>query len=994
MKHFSALTGRIIPFLVFIFLVNITLAQERTITGKVTSADDGSTLPGVSIIVKGTTMGTITDIDGKYSISVPSDATTLLYSFIGMITEEMIIGEQTVIDMVLVSDILGLNEVVVIGYGTTKKGDATGSVTAISVKDFNKGAITSPQELLMGRTAGVQITTSGGAPGEGATIRIRGGSSLSASNDPLIVIDGVPIDNEKTNNVTIAGMRNPLSIIHPNDIETFTILKDASATAIYGSRASNGVIIITTKKGRVGKALKLHYTQNTSIYTVPNTVDVLSADEFRTIIENDFADNPDVLALLGDGSTNWSDEVFQTAIGLDQNLSATGSINNLPYRVSLGYTSQDGVLKTSEFNRITHSMGLNPSFLNDHLKVNINIKGMNMHNRFPDQGAIGSALRFDPTKPVYDEDSIYGGYYAWTNPADSSIISMAGRNPVAQLELREDLSTVNRSIGNIQLDYKFHALPELKANLNVGYDYSRSKGTIDVSELASWSYNTEVGGGEKRKYKQSKKNELLDFYLNYVKDLNSIDSKLDAMAGYSWQHFWRKGSSFGTNVAKTDTLEDSDYATESYLVSFFTRINYTFKERYLFTFTLREDGSSRFAPENRWGLFPSVALAWKIKDEFFLENVDLITNLKFRIGFGITGQQNIITGDYPYLARYTYGETSAQYQFGNEFVYTLRPEGYDIFIKWEETKTYNIGLDYGLIKDRISGTLDLYYRETNDLINKVPVAAGTNLTNEITTNVGNLENRGVEFSIIGRPIVRANLFWELAFNLTYNENKITKLTTVDNPDYLGVFTGDISGGVGNKIQIHSVGFPSYSFFVYEQVYDENGDPVEGLYVDRNDDGEINSDDMYRFENPAPDVFMGFSSRLEYKNFDFTFAGRIILGNYMYNNISSNALYDDMYIFGTLNNIPTSATETKFHIEQFKSDYFIQNASFLKMDNITLGYNFEELYREKLNVRLSVTVQNAFVVTKYTGLDPEIFNGIDNNIYPRPRTFLLGISIDF
>ncbi|MCK4663656.1 MAG: TonB-dependent receptor [Bacteroidales bacterium] len=984
-NHYSIIIKKTIFFFLILFITANLFAQKRTITGTVISSDDNTTLPGVSVVVKGTTIGTITDIDGKYSLEVPENATNLIFTYIGMVSEDIEIGANKVVDLSMVLDIMGLDEIVVIGYGTTRKGDATGSVTAISVKDFNKGSITSPQELLMGKTAGVQITTGGGAPGEKATIRIRGGSSLKASNDPLIVIDGVPIDNEDVN-----GMRNPLSTIHPNDIETFTVLKDASATAIYGSRASNGVIIITTKKGRAGKPLKLNYTSNVSIYTIPNKIDVPSADKFRTIIKNDFANDSTVLALLGDGSTNWQDEVFQTAIGHDHNLSATGSIKNLPYRVSLGYTNQDGVLKTSEFDRTTLSIGLNPSFLDDHLKVNINVKGMNMHNRFPDQGAIGSAIRFDPTKPVFDEGSIYGGYYAWTNPNDSSIISMAGRNPVAQLELREDLSTVNRSIGNLQLDYKFHFLPELKANLNVGYDYSKSDGTIDVSEFASWS-----AGGEKRIYDQNKKNELLDFYFNYVKDLNSIDSKLDAMAGYSWQHFWRKGSNFGTKVDVTDTITPfNDYATENYLVSFFTRINYTFKEKYLFTFTLRDDGSSRFAPENRWGLFPSVALAWKIKNESFLKNVDVITDLKLRLGFGITGQQNITTGDYPYLASYTYGETSARYQFGDEFVTTLRPEGYDIFIKWEETKTYNIGLDYGLINDRIFGAFDLYYRETNDLINEVPVAAGTNLTNIITTNVGDLENKGVEFSIVGRPIVRADMFWELGFNFTYNVNKITKLTIVDNPDYLGIFDGGISGGVGNTIQIHSVGYSAYSFFVYEQIYDENGNPIEGLYVDRNNDGEINSEDMYRFENPAPDVFMGFSSRLEYKNFDFTFAGRVNIGNYMYNNISSTALYNDMYIFGTLNNIPSSAVETKFHKDQFKSDYFIQNASFLRMDNITLGYNFEEIYQEKLNVRLSVTVQNAFVITKYTGLDPEIFNGIDNNIYPRPRTFVLGLSIDF
>jgi iron complex outermembrane receptor protein len=974
--------------LVALFTVISVSAQQKTVTGNVTDSDSGEPLPGVTIAIKGTTRGTITNFDGQFSIDV-EEGETLAFSFIGYTPQEFVIGSADVIHVQMVQSIVGLEEVVVIGYGQVKKEDATGSVEAISTEDFNPGAITSPQELVTGKIAGVNITSGGGSPGEGATIRIRGGSSLSASNDPLFVIDGVPVDNDG-----ITGMKNPLSTIHPSDIETFTVLKDASATAIYGSRASNGVIIITTKRGRKGTPLGVTYNQFFSLGTHANKIYPLSTSEFKSIMNERYADNPNALRLIGSSDTDWQNEVYRPAYGHDHNLSVTGNINEMPFRASVGYSKQEGILKTDGLNRLTGSLGFSPSFFEDHLRINLNVKGMLINNQFGNRGTIGSAYSFDPTQPIYN-GSPYGGYFTWVQQ-NGDPIPIANMNPVAQLELQDDQSTVKRSIGNAEFDYRFHFLPDLRANLNLGYDISGSEGFTKVPEYAPWAYDKLKGGGTDTRYSQDKKNTLLDFYLNYVKTIDALDSRIDAMAGYSWQHFWRAGQSKSTNVKGDNVYSDTDYETENYLVSFFGRLNYTFKDRYLATFTLRNDGSSRFSPDTRWGLFPSVALAWQIAEESFLADSRTISDLKLRLGYGITGQQNITDNDYPYMPRYTFGEPTASYQFGNSYVTTIRPEGYDANIKWEETTTYNIGLDFGFLNNRISGAVDAYYRVTDDLINFIPVPAGTNLTNMILTNVGDLENRGLEFSIDAVPVSKENLSWNVGFNVSYNENKITKLTAIDDPTYIGVETGGISGGVGNNIQIHSVGFPANSFFVYEQVYTPEGKPIEGLYVDRNGDGVITNDDKYRYKKPTADVFMGFSSKLYYNDWDFGFNGRVSLNNYVYNNIwSGQATYNNLYnSVGYLNNISEAVFDSGFENPKYFSDYYIQNGSFLRLDNISLGYTFSNFYQERMKIRLYGTVQNVLVITDYEGLDPEVSDGIDNNIYPRPRTFVLGVSINF
>lgn len=987
-------TGKLfIPVILLLFTCQFAYAQQ-TITGTVTSAENGDALPGVTVRLKADpTKGTITNQNGMYRLDVPSSG-TLVFSSIGYITREMAVGSQRTINVVLTQSLESLEEVVVIGYGVQRKEDATGSVSTVGVDDFNPGAINSPQELLVGKTSGVQITNSGGAPGAASTIRIRGGSSMSAINDPLIVVDGLPLDNGG-----VSGMRNPLNTINPNDIETFTILKDASATAIYGSRASNGVIIITTKKAKLGSPLQVSYTGKVSIGTIGKKTDVLDADAYRTLVQERYADNANALGLLGESNTNWQDEIFNSAIGHEHNLSATGSVKNLPYRVSVGYNNSKGILKTSELDRMTGSVALNPSFFDNHLKVNINAKGMTIDNRFANQGAIGSAINFDPTQSVNSDSDMYGGYTTWVQP-NGNPITIATMNPLAMAEMREDISDVKRFIGNAQFDYQFHFLPELRANLNIATDISESKGTVTVPDYAPMNYLTDEDGsligGINRAYDQKRKNELLDFYLNYTKDLSSIDSRLEVMAGYSWQHFWRQGSTVETNTSKTRTYQDTDYETENYLVSFFGRINYSLSNKYLLTLTLRNDGSSRFSPDTRWGLFPSAAFAWKIKEESFLKNVDLVSDLKLRLGYGVTGQQNLASGDYPYLARYTYSESTAEYQLGNAFIQTLRPEGYDANLKWEETTTINVGLDYGFLDNRIIGSLEYYSRETKDLINVIPVPAGTNLTNRILTNVGNLTNKGVEFSITGRPVVKEDFFWEVGANVTYNVNEITKLTATDDPTYIGVEVGGISGGVGNNIQIHSVGHPAFSYYVYEQVYDTDGKPIEGLYVDRNEDGMITADDKYHLNKPYSDVFFGFSSRLNYKNWNFSFSGRANLGNYNYNNnYSTRGVYTELYnSVGYLMNVSPNALFTQFNNPKYFSDYYIQEASFLRLDNVNLGYQFNDILNKDIDLHLSLTVQNALVLTKYEGLDPEVFGGVDNNIYPRPRIIMLGLKLDF
>lgn len=1012
MRKSTKFLSKILPATFALLLLSAMAMAQTVVTGKVTDSKDGSPVVGVTVTAKGTKTSVQTASDGSFKITVPASAKSLVFTSVGFAPQEAAVGSGTVnISFVQTSAVL--NDVVVIGYGTARKKDLTGSVTAVTAKDFQKGNIQTPEQLIAGKVAGVQIVGNGGAPGAGSTIRIRGGASLNASNDPLIVIDGVPVDNNG-----ISGAANPLSLINPNDIESFNILKDASATAIYGSRASNGVIIITTKKGRKGK-IAYNFTTNLSAGVISKKADVLSPQQFRDFVNAN--GTPAQKALLGTANTDWQDEIYQTAVGTDNNLSATGSLGGVPFRASVGYLNQNGILRTGNLQRTSAALNLSPKFLNNHISVNLNLKGTSSKTRFADEGAIGAAVNFDPTKDVRSSSKRFGSYWEWLDPsAVTGLKALAPRNPLGLLEQREDNSNVKRSIGNLQIDYKFHWLPELRANVNLGYDISKGEGTIVIPDSAASVYmrykdnSNKFHGGVNNRYLQRKQNLLFEGYLNYVKDLKKLNSRLDVMAGYSYQDFLAIYYN-GTKPDATGKFTPySDYTTDGTLVnaptfwhdvpqnrliSFYGRANFSIKSRYLFTATLRRDGSSRFAKDNRWGWFPSGAFAWKIKEEDFLKDNKVVTDLKLRLGYGVTGQQDGI-GNYAYLANYSLGSLTSQYQFGSSFFQPYAPSGYNPNLKWEQTETYNIGFDYGFLKNRITGSIDYYFKKTKDLLNVISQAAGSNFSNEIIANVGNMENKGVEFTINTIPVQKKDLSVEVGFNMTYNKNEITNLTAVSDPKYPGNQYGGISGGTGNRILINSVGYNRGAFYVFKQVYNTNtGKPVDDAYVDLNGDGTINDKDLYRFKSVDPKMFFGTSSNVTYKKWNAGFVMRASVGNYLYNNrfSSTGTVRNILNPLGYLANGSANVLESGLSgngQNYYLSDYYVENASFLRMDNINLGYNFGKVINNKASLRVSANVQNVFVITKYKGIDPELSGGIDNNFYPRPRTFSVSANLDF
>ncbi|NBA75788.1 SusC/RagA family TonB-linked outer membrane protein [Emticicia sp. ODNR4P] len=973
-------------------------AQDKLITGRVTDASEEA-LPGVSISVKNKKAATISDAKGEYKIKA-STGDILVFSSVGYVKVEKTVSAATTLNVSLVADNTSLEEVVVVGYGTSRKKDLTGSVTSITSKDFQTGAITTPEQLISGKVPGVSIISNSGQPGAGSTIRIRGGSSLSASNNPLIVIDGVPLEGEGG----IAGASNPLSFINPNDIETFTVLKDASAAAIYGTRASNGVIIITTKKGKSG-ALRINFSSVNSFSTVAKQVSVLSADQFRSIVNE--KGTAAQKALLGTANTNWQDVIYQTAHMTDNNLSIGGEVAKLPYRVSLGFQTQTGVLKTDKLQRTSLAFSLNPTFFNNHLKVDLSLKGSLQKSRFANLGAIGAAVSFDPTQPVYAtvNPQRFGGYFEWLDRnSPTGLMNLAGRNPLGMLEQRYDEGTPQRSIGNIQFDYKFHFLPELRANLNLGYDVSKGEGTVYVSDSSAIGYVVGGKGGTNNIYKQTKQNTLLEFYLNYVKDLRFLKSRVDVMAGYSYNNYLTTNYNYASYTASGEKYPNTDPAfpfdkPENTLISFFGRANYSVNNRYFLTATLRRDGSSRFAPANRWGLFPSIALAWDLKEEGIFAKNETLSTLKLRASYGVTGQQDGI-GNYDYYSYYALSAPNAAYQFGNSYYQGYRPGGFYANRKWEETASTNLALDYGFWDGRVKGSVDFYVKNTKDLLNNIPQPAGSNFSAYIVANVGSMENRGVEFSVSTQIIRKRELTWNLDFNATYNENKITNLTVVPgDQNYVGFPSGGIAGGIGGQFAfINSVGYSRNTFYLYKQVYDANGKPLEGVFVDQNRDGVINQDDLYRGKSSVPKVFFGLSSSLNYKRWNLGVVMRSSVGNYVYNNnYSQSGVLNQILGNNVLYNASTNYLTTGFkgNSQQLLSDYYIQNASFVRMDNANLSYDLGKIMKNSnVNLRLNASVQNVFVITKYTGLDPEVASGIDSNLYPRPRTFSLGLNFDF
>ncbi|MET6996288.1 SusC/RagA family TonB-linked outer membrane protein [Chitinophaga defluvii] len=980
-------------------------AQSGSISGRATD-EDKQALPGVTIMLEGTSQGTTTDGNGDFKITGIAPGTyTVRAQFVGYVTQQTSINVSTgnvAINFSLKTETTALGEVVVIGYGTQRKKDLTGSVATVTAKEFNKGSLTTPEQLISGKVAGVQIISSGGAPGAGNTIRIRGGASLNSSNDPLIVIDGVPVDNRG-----IAGVSNPLSVINPNDIESFSILKDASAAAIYGSRASNGVIIITTKKGSAGGKLKVNINSIQSVSNKTGIVDVLTGDEYRTAFtqyldktETDPAARQAKLGLMGTANTNWQNEIYQAAFKTDNTVSLSGGIKGLPYRLSIGYLNENGILKTSNFDRVTGALNLSPKFFDNHLSVNANFKGTLTKSRFANTAAVGAATSFNPTQPVhvaaYNPDqplsgtnTNLGGYFEWVD--DKGVpLQLAGKNPLSILEQENNTGYANRSIGNVQLDYKFHFLPELHANLNVGYDVSKSHGTDILPPTMASVYTLK---GTTSKYWQNKQNKLMDFYFNYVKDITRISSRIDATAGYSYQDWIRDEPAVEYVSGLGNDPKRNPTKTQNTLISYFGRLNYTFMDRYVLTGTIRTDGSSRFSPENRWGVFPSGAVAWDIKQEPFIKASKAVSQLKLRVGYGKTGQQDVTDNDYPYLAGYNRSDDATTYPFGNTYYNLLRPNAYDQNIKWEETTTFNTGIDFGFVNGRVNGSVDYFIRKTNDLISRVVTSTGSNFSNFILTNVGDMESKGIEFNLNLIPVQSKDFNWDLNFNATHYNNKITNLTLsgIDDPKSPGTPAGSTSF-TGTSLQYHKVGYPPFTYYVKKQKYDDKGKPIEGAYEDVNGNGTVEETDFYHHKSPNPTVLLGMSSNLNYKKWSLGFTMRANLGAYNYNSIAANTGYGDALSFANfLANASSSINKSGFLHNQQVSDYYIEKASFLRMDNLNLAYSFGKVGK-LTDLTLSANVQNVFVVTGYSGLDPEVYKGIDNNFYPRPRIYSLGINL--
>ena len=950
---------------------------------------------GATVLQVGTSNGTSTGLDGDYILYVPSADVQIEISCIGYASQTFT-ASAVPATVVLTEDTEFLDEVVVIGYGTVKKSDLTGSVSTVKADEINKGVITTPADLLRGKSAGVVVTSGSGMPGSGATIRIRGGSSINASNDPLIVIDGLPVSNDD-----ISGMSDPLSSINPEDIESFSVLKDASATAIYGSRASNGVIVITTKKGsKTASALpNIAVDFTTSVNTIAKYNDLMDAAGIRSLMRTFYGENSVAEANLGTADTDWQKEIYHVAPTYDGNISVNGRVGSfLPYRVSGGFTSQEGTLKGSKMNRGTVSVNLSPVLLDKHLTINANGKYTLAKNWYANQDAIGAANHYDPTKPVYSEGGL-NGYTTWYDTA-GNINTMATQNPVALLDAKDDTATSHRFIGNTQFDYKVHGFEDLRLNLNLGIDWAKSDGVREIAAGSETSYHStlESGGGSHEDYDYTRRNTTLEFYGDYNKTFAG-QHNIDLMAGYSWQHFWNNSHNYKYRISDNTEMTNTEGKGELYLVSFFGRANYSFADRYLFTATLRADGTSRFQ-NNKWGIFPSVAAGWNVLNEPFAASLkDNLSTLKVRLSWGETGQQEV-GGYYDTFAQFLQINTPGSYYFvnGDEYIAPIVALGYSANLKWETTTTYNAGVDFGLWNDRLTASVDVYQRDTRDILNYIPVPGLSNLTNYLNTNIGSMTNKGVELDLNGVIVETRDISWTAGFNVAYNKNKVTKLTAADD-DATGVPTGGISGGTGNNVQMIQVGYPMRSFYLYQQAYDADGYPLNGVYVDRNNDGEITADDKYMTHHADADYTFGFNTNFSYKNWTAALSGHASLGNWVYNNVASDTeMLADLWTNSFVSNRVSSAKDSMFSQAQYLSDYYLQDGSFLKLDNFTVGYTFPKLFKVTADRSASLnvfgTVQNICTITKYKGIDPEVYGGIDGTVYPRPRTFVLGVKFNF
>jgi len=965
-------------FVILLLCVAFGYAQQITVKGTVKDGS-GQPLMGASVLVKGTSHGTAADFDGNFELKVDKGV-TLVVSSVGYKSREVAAKAGTM-NIVLQEDTQQLEDVVVIGYGAIKKKDLTGSVNLVTDKDFNKAPAVNADQLIQGKIAGVQMASTGGAPGEGQVIRIRGNGSLSLTSNPLIVIDGVPM-----NDGGVGGSRSIFNSINPEDIESMTVLKDASSTAIFGSRAANGVIMITTKKGKANQDLKISFNTSIALQDVNKYVDVMNANQFRQTVKG--LNNPAAEALLGNADTNWQKEIYQTAPMSNSTLVLSGAYKTLPYRVSVGHSYADGILRTDNFKRTNAKISLNPTFFDKSLKLELNANGTYMQNRFANKDAIGAAVEYDPTQSVFGGLAKYGGYHAWVNPNNGSRYDLAPNNPMAMLKFLDDSSKVYRFIGNAKVDYTLPFFKDITASVNVGIDYSKGEG----DKITDRRMPTSTPGfdGAKTTYTNKATNKLFDAYINYMKDIKETHN-IGLMIGHSYQSFEFDDNStdysYFTNPGDNKEVPNIN-KSRNVLMSFFGRANYSYKNRYLLTATLRADASSKLNPDDRWGYFPSVALAWNVSNENFLKDNKTLNELKLRFGYGEVGNVNGL-GDYLFLTNYTRSQDGASYQLGDSFYQTYRPGVTNKNLRWEVGNTLNAGIDFGLLDNLITGTLDVYRKQTKDLIAETTIDPFTNFKNRVNANVGDMENKGIELGLTVTPIrnIEKNIRWSFNYNIAYNENKITRMPD-DQP------TGGISGGTGNRVQLHREGETPYSFFVYQQVYDAQGNPVENAFVDRNGNGKIDEGDRYLYKSPFAPVTMGFGTDLNYKNWDLNITTRANIGNYVYNNTQSrlDQRSEITANSGFLRNIKANSNFQRHNDQSWLSDYYLENASFFKLDNITLGYTFP--HTDKMYVRLYGTVQNVLTITKYSGLDPEVYGGIDNNFYPRPQTYLLGLNVNF
>ena len=966
--------------LAFLLLPASVYAQtQKTITGTVID-ELGESVIGATVKAINTSMGTITDIDGNFTLQVPAEVKQLTISYVGYVTQTVDITSEP-IRVQLKSDNQLLQEVVVVGYGVTRKSDLTGSVSTMKADDFNGGTINSPEQLINGKVSGVQIMSSGGSPSAGSSIRIRGGASLNASNDPLIVVDGVPLENGG-----ITGSGNFMSMINPLDIESMTVLKDASSTAIYGSRASNGVLLITTKKGS-GDRLKVSFSTNNSLSVKTQTSDVLSAGQFRAVINEQGSDTQK--SLLGTTDTNWTNEIFHSAFATDNNVSVSGKAGFLPFRVSVGYLNQAGILRSDKLERYTGSVVVNPSFFDNHLRLTLNAKGSVSETRFADTGAIYNAASFNPTVPVYSGNDRFGGYFESVSPGG---VPDATLNPVGLLDYLDHQGEVKRVIGNFDIDYKFHFLPDLKAHISLGLDYAEGYGIYYCPDGVGMNY--QVGGSNNKYGPQTNTNKLFTGYLNYNKNVESIKSNIDVTAGYDYQSWVAKTvgyDSFNVFGEKQGTTAPTDQ--RHLLISYYGRLNYSFDNRYLLNVTMRTDGTSRFSPDDRWGYFPSVGIGWRLNEEGFMKGISWLNSLKLRVSYGVTGQQEI-GNNYGYMPVYNTSTPGAYYLMGKDYIPMLRPQGYISNLKWETTTSWNYGFDFSVLDNRLSGSFDYYTRKTKDLLAEVPVPAGANFNSRMTTNVGNVDSQGLEFTLNATPVTTKDFTWDVSFNATWQSMKVKNLSLAPGTATVNTLVGPTFDSYA--IQVLSEGYEPYMFYLYHQLYDNNGKPIEGMYADTNDDGVIDNNDRYRCKSPTPDWILGFSTNLQWKKWTLGFSLRANIGNYVYNGnaMSMGAWETVSYNTYQLNNLNASYLKTGFQHRQRLSDYYLENASFLKMDNISLRYTFGKISDWCSNLYVGAMIQNVFTLTKYSGVDPEVPNGCDNSFYPRPRTFSLSVGVDF